>query len=93
MAASFAKARFRHWAFVGLLGLSNVVSAYSEGGGEALDVVNFYAWSVHTFCAIYALIKWGGIWKVYAAISLVANIAFKAGTPLSGVMKMAQILG
>lgn len=93
MAALLAKARARYWAFAGILGCSNIASAYSDGGGEALYLLSFYAWSVHALCAIYALTRWGGIWKAYAALSLVAMIALKAGTPLSGLIKLAQILG
>ncbi|KQW25430.1 hypothetical protein ASE36_21060 [Rhizobium sp. Root274] len=92
MAASFSKAQFRHFAFAGILGWSNLASAYGDGEGEALYMLSFYAWSVHTLCVIYALTRWGGIWKAYAAVSVVANITLKAGTPLSGLTKLAYVL-
>jgi hypothetical protein len=92
MAASFTKVRFRQFVFAGILGWSNLASAYSDGGGEPLYMLSFYAWSVHSLCVIYALTRWGGIWKAYAAVSVVANITLNAGTPLSGLIKLAYVL-
>lgn len=77
---------------IAVLLISSLVGAYGDEGGEAALMLGFYAWSAHSLCTIYALTQWGGLWKAYAAASLVAAVALDAGTPLSALVKMVRIL-
>jgi hypothetical protein len=77
---------------IAVLCISSLVGAYGDEGGEAALMLGFYAWSAHSLCTIYALTNWGGLWKAYAAASLVATVGLDTATPLSALVKMVRIL-